>query len=49
MALLGELRVVERLIAGLEIGAGVLLVGVEEQRVEPPVEIVVVRDVAPRA
>ena len=49
MALLGELRLVERLIGRLEIGAGILPVGVEEERVEPAVEIVVVRDVAPRA
>ena len=49
MALLGELRVVERLVRVLEIGAAILPVGVEEQRVEPPVEIVVMRDVAARA
>ena len=48
MALLGELGVVERLIGRFEIGAAILPVGVEEQRVEPAVEIVVVRDIAPR-
>ena len=42
---LGELGVVERLTLGLEIGAAVLLIGVEEELVEPPVEIVVVRHV----
>ena len=46
---LGELGVVERLVRALEIGAAVLLVGVEEQRVEPAVEIVVVGDLAARA
>ena len=49
VALLGELRLVERLIGRLEIGAGILPVGVEEERVEPAVEVVVMRDVAPRA
>src|SRR5262245_21000286 len=49
MALLRELGIIERLVGGLEIGAAVLPVGVEEQRVELAVEIVVVRDVAPRA
>src|SRR5712691_3567559 len=48
VAFLGELGVIERLVAGLEIGAAVLPVGVEEQRIELAVEIVVVRDVAPR-
>ena len=46
MALLGELGVVERLLGMLEIGAAVLPVGIEEERVEPLVEIVVMRDVA---
>ena len=32
----------------LEIGAGVLPVGIQEQRIEPAVEIVVMRDIAPR-
>ena len=49
MPLLGELRVVERLSGVLEIGAAILPVGVEEERVEPAVEIVVMRDVAARA
>ena len=49
VALLGELGVVERLLGMLEIGAAVLPVGIEEQRIEPAVEIVVMRDVAPRA
>ena len=49
VALLGQLGVVERLVLRLEIGAAVLPVGVEKQRVETPVEIVVVRNVAPRA
>ena len=48
MALLGELGVVERLVGGLEIGAAVLPVGVEKERIEPAVQIVVVRDIAPR-
>ena len=49
MALLGELGVVEQLVGGFEIGAGVLPVGIQEQRIEPAVEIVMMRDVAPRA
>jgi hypothetical protein len=49
VALLGELRLFETLSGLLEIGAGVLLVGVEEEPVEPLVEIVVLRDVALRA
>ena len=49
VALLGELRVVERLLGMLEIGAAVLPVGIEEQRVEALVEIVVMRDVGARA
>ena len=48
MSLLGELRLVERLPAVLEIGAGILQVGVEEEAVQAPVEIVVVGDVSPR-
>ncbi len=48
MALLGELRIVERLVQTFEIGAGVLPVGIEEQRIEPAVEIVMMRDVALR-
>ena len=49
MALLGELGVVERRIRRVEIGAAILPVGIEEQRVEPAVEIVMVGDVARRA
>ena len=48
MAFLGELGVVERLFRRFEIGAAVLPVGVEEQRIELAVEIVMMRDVAPR-
>ena len=43
VALLGELRVLQRRDAVLEVGAGILQVVVEEERIEPPVEIVVVR------
>src|SRR5262245_66339274 len=49
MTLLRKLGIVERLLAGLEIGAAVLPVGVEKQRVKLAVEIVVVRRVAPRS
>ena len=45
MALLGELGVVERRVRRFEIGATVLLVGIEEERIEPAVEIVVMGDV----
>src|SRR5262249_22820997 len=48
VTLLRKLGIVERLLAGLEIGAAVLPVGVEKQRVKLAVEIVVVRRVAPR-
>ena len=47
--LLGDLGVVEGLVGGLEVGAAILAVGVEEQRIELAVEVVVVRDVAARA
>ena len=47
MPLLGELRVVERLIGIFEIGAAVLPVGIEKKRVELPVEIIMMRHVAP--
>ena len=46
MALLGELRIGQALAWPLEIGAGVLPVGIEEEIIEAAVEIVVVRDVA---
>ncbi len=49
MALLGELGVVQRRIRRLEVATAVLPVGVQEQRIEPPVEIVVVGDVLPCA
>jgi hypothetical protein len=47
VASLGELRIIERLVRSLEIGAAILLIGVEEERVEPAVEIVMVRYIAP--
>ena len=47
--LLGELRLLERAVRALEVGAAVLLVGIEEQLVQPMVEIVVMGDVAARA
>ena len=47
-ALLGELGLVERHVGALEVGAGVLHVAVEEEPVEPLVEVVVVRDVGAR-
>ena len=49
MALLGDLRLLQRLVAAREIGAGVLPVAIEEQAVEPAVQVVVVRHVALRA
>ena len=48
MALLGELGIVERLIGRFEIGAAILPVDVEKQRVEPAIEIIMVRDIASR-
>ncbi len=45
MALLGELRLFQRLAVALEIGARILHVRVEEEAVEPPIEIVVPSDV----
>ena len=45
MPLLGELGVVQRRIRRLEIGAAVLLVGIEEQRIEPAIEIVMARHI----
>ena len=47
--LLGELRRLEVGLVVFEIGAGVLLVGVEEERIEPAVEVVVMGDVPPCA
>jgi hypothetical protein len=46
MPLLGELRLLQRRLRRLEIGAGILPVGVEEQRIELGRQIVVVMDVA---
>src|SRR5262249_56410903 len=48
VTLCGKRGIVERLLAGLKIGAAVLPVGIEKQRVKLAVEIVVVRRVAPR-
>jgi hypothetical protein len=49
VTLLRKLGVIERLFAGLEIGAAVLPVGIKKQRVKLAVEIVVMRRVAPRS
>ena len=49
MPLLGELGVVERLVGRFEIGAAILLVAVEKERIEPAVEIVMMRDIVARA
>ena len=49
VALLRRLRLVDRLVAAREIGAGILPVAIEEEAVEPAVQVVVVRRVAPRA
>src|SRR5471030_2275036 len=48
MALLVELGLLERLVAILEVGAGILPVAIEEEIVELSVEIVVMRHVALR-
>ena len=45
MALLGQLRVFQRAVIGLEIGAGILPVAVEEEVVELARQIVMVGDV----
>ena len=45
VTLLGELGVVERGVRRVEIGAAILLVGVEKERIEPPVEIVMMGDI----
>src|SRR5687768_8296733 len=45
MALLGKLRVIERLLRMLEVAAAVLPVCIEEKGIEPLIEIVVMRDV----
>ena len=49
VAFLGKLRVIERRLRGLEIGAAILLVAVEEERIESAVEVVMVRHIAPCA
>ena len=49
MAFLGELGIVERLVGRLEIGAAVLQVEVEKQRVEATIEIIMARDIASRS
>jgi len=46
MPFLRKLGVVERLTGFFEIRAAILPVGVQKERVEPPIEIVVVRDIA---
>jgi hypothetical protein len=48
MPLLGELGVVEAGVRCFEIGAAVLLVGIEEEGIEPPVEIIMARDIVLR-
>ena len=47
MALLGQLGLFQRLPLALEIGAGILPIRVEEEPIEPSVEIVMPGDVAP--
>jgi hypothetical protein len=42
-----ELRIIKRLLGMLEIGAAVLPVGIEEKCVELPVEVIMMRGVAP--
>src|SRR5258708_37760130 len=49
MTLLGELGVLKGRVRRLKISAAVLLVGIEEERIEPPVEVVVARDIVLRA
>src|SRR5260370_5214851 len=49
VALLGKLRVLQRSFRTIEIGAAILHVGIEEQRVEPAVQIVVMRHVVARS
>src|SRR3954451_4229773 len=49
MALLGELGVVERCAGTFEVAATVLLVGVEEEGIQAPVEIVVAGYIVPGA
>ena len=46
VALLERLRLVQRFLAGREVGAGVLQVAVQEEREEPPVQVVMVGRIA---
>ena len=48
VALFRQLRLFEALARMLEIGAGILPVGVQKEFVEPMVQIVMARDIAPR-
>ena len=48
MALLGELRIVQRLVGLLEIAAAILPIRIQKQRVETFVEIIVMSDIASR-
>ena len=48
MSLLGELRIVEALALVFEVGAGILPIRIEKQRIEPPVEIIMMSYVAAR-
>src|ERR1700719_2050620 len=48
MACLGELGVVKRGVACFKISAAVLLVGIEEEGIQPPVEIVMTLDIVLR-
>src|SRR5215475_3522177 len=49
MAFLRQLRIIERLVRSLEIGAAILAIGIEKQRIQMAIKIVVVRDIPPRA
>ena len=49
MALLGELGVIEKLTGRLEIRAAILPVGIQKQLVKSIIEIIMVRNIAPRA
>src|SRR5262245_482628 len=46
MTLFCELRVVERCVWRLEIAAAVLSVGIQKERIEATVEVIVMRDIA---
>jgi hypothetical protein len=45
MTLLGELGILKGRVRRFKISAAVLLVGIEEERIEPPVEVVMARDI----